>query len=532
MAQSTNSRTKTEKKIVEQVVDEKLENSLEESDEALTEEETSPENEILEIELQQLKKIAEVDEDPEPADLIPAPELVFEIGDDPVRLYLKEIGLVDLLNTDREFWLATRMQADRRIDSIGSQYPLPRGETSIPRHIYRTLFDELVISMKRVTEDVTRMGYKPPEILQILKESQSLQLIWDNDEPSYLRAYLDNGLWGKDELWDGIARNAFTVFMCFYTFPDELADRLEDFLEKREKLPSSRTFSRYLPNDEALKIELSAIELRAEEAQNALIRANLRLVVSVAKRYTGRGSSFLDLIQEGNIGLLRAVTKFDPTRGYKFSTYATWWIRQAITRSIADQARTIRIPVHLLESIHRLLRAQRKLTQVLGRDPNSDELALEAGFLEPEDTEKIRQYLAEEQPLEPDLRRRWKRAANKVRNVLRTAEEPMSLDSPVGNEESSQLGDFIPDDDAMAPVDAAAREMLREQVQSALSVLSERERQVLELRFGLVDGKDHTLEEVGRYFNVTRERIRQIEAKALRKLRHPTRSRHLRDYLG
>ncbi len=262
MAQSTNSRTKTEKKIVEQVVDEKLENSLEESDEALTEEETSPENEILEIELQQLKKIAEVDEDPEPADLIPAPELVFEIGDDPVRLYLKEIGLVDLLNTDREFWLATRMQADRRIDSIGSQYPLPRGETSIPRHIYRTLFDELVISMKRVTEDVTRMGYKPPEILQILKESQSLQLIWDNDEPSYLRAYLDNGLWGKDELWDGIARNAFTVFMCFYTFPDELADRLEDFLEKREKLPSSRTFSRYLPNDEALKIELSAIELR------------------------------------------------------------------------------------------------------------------------------------------------------------------------------------------------------------------------------------------------------------------------------
>jgi RNA polymerase primary sigma factor len=531
---SSNSKEKPSIKAAEASNGDDYDALLEDVDDAPPDEEMEeePDEEILAVELQKLKELAEDGDDNEPLDLLKTPELVFEIGDDPVRLYLKEIGRVELLNTDREFWLATRMQAERRMFNIGNQYPLTRGETSIPRHIYRTLYDDLLISWKRLEEDVTRLGQVPPELGPILLEAQSLRQIWDNDTPSYLRSYLDNGSWGKDDLWDGVARNAFTVFLCFYTFPDELATRLANFLGKRQKLPIARTYAKYLPDDETLKAELAGIRNRATEAQNALIRANLRLVVSVAKRYTGRGSSFLDLIQEGNIGLLRAVTKFDPTRGYKFSTYATWWIRQAITRSIADQARTIRIPVHLLESIHRLLRAQRKLTQSLGRDPNSEELALEAGFLDPEDTQAILHHQAEDIPLEPDLRRRWRRAANKVRNVLRTAEEPMSLDSPVGNEESSNLSDFIPDDDAMAPVDAAAREMLREQVQNALSVLSERERQVLELRFGLVDGKDHTLEEVGRYFNVTRERIRQIEAKALRKLRHPTRSRHLRDYLG
>jgi RNA polymerase primary sigma factor len=287
-----------------------------------------------------------------------------------------------------------------------------------------------------------------------------------------------------------------------------------------------------MPVDEILQAELEAVRQRSKDAHTAIIRANLRLVVSVAKRYIGRGSSFLDLIQEGNIGLLRAVAKFDPTRGYKFSTYATWWIRQSISRSIADQARTIRIPVHVFESINRLLRAQRHLFQVLGREPNSDELALEAGFVEPQDEQAIQRAQAEGIPLPVDVRRRWMRAASKVSRILRASEEPMSLESPIGSEDSSQLGDFIEDEDALEPMDAAAREMLREQIKNALAVLSEREREVLELRFGLVDGKDHTLEEVGQYFRVTRERVRQIEAKALRKLRHPTRSRQLRDYLS
>jgi RNA polymerase primary sigma factor len=358
-----------------------------------------------------------------------------------------------------------------------------------------------------------------------------LRQTWASDIPSYLHAYLDNGLWGRDPLWDGVARNAFTVFICLYLLPDPLAEYLDNYLQKRDKLPN-RTFFRHLPDDEILQDEIQDARYRAQEAHNAIIRANLRLVVSVAKRYIGRGSTFLDLIQEGNIGLLRAVTKFDPTRGYKFSTYATWWIRQSISRSIADQARTIRIPVHVFESINRLMRAQRNLVQELGRDPNSDELAMEAGFMEEVDVEVIKQAREAGTPVPLDVRRRWMRAANKVSRIMRAAEEPMSLESPVGAEDSSQLGDFIEDQEALEPMDAAAREMLREQVKNALAVLSDREREVLELRFGLIDGKDHTLEEVGQHFNVTRERVRQIEAKALRKLRHPTRSRNLREYFG
>ncbi|MDD2921763.1 MAG: sigma-70 family RNA polymerase sigma factor [Anaerolineales bacterium] len=277
---------------------------------------------------------------------------------------------------------------------------------------------------------------------------------------------------------------------------------------------------------------MDAIHARAVEGNQALISANLRLVVSVAKRYLGRGMSLLDLIQEGNMGLLRAINKFDPRRGFKFSTYATWWVRQAINRSIAEQARTIRIPVHLFESISRILRAQRQLTQSFGRNPTNAEIALEVGYLSAADVQTILRAHAEDKALKTEVQERFDLAAQKVKRILRSAEEPISLESPVGDEDSSSLGDFIEDEDAPSPMDAAARDMLREQVQHALEVLSDRERDVLELRFGLKDGREHTLEEVSRYFDVTRERVRQIEAKALRKLRHPAHNHDLRDYLG
>ncbi|MGB9672894.1 MAG: sigma-70 family RNA polymerase sigma factor [Anaerolineales bacterium] len=485
-----------------------------------------PDKDILELEAEDLEKIAVE----EPIDLLQDPELLKELGEDPVRLYLKEIGVIELLDVDHEFWLATRLDALRHLNLLLED--VKKGVKKDARGFYLTLFEELRTSWKRVKEDTRRLGYERPELMRVLEEARALRQTWNISSPSYVRNYLDNGKWGVDKRWDVVARNLFAVYVYFYLYPSPLVADLREYIGRKGEIPTLSHLNNYPPSEDIFEKELEEIRQAAADAHHALIRANLRLVVSVAKRYIGRGSALLDLIQEGNIGLLRAVSKFDPARGYKFSTYATWWIRQSISRSIADQARTIRIPVHIFESINRLLRIQRKLLQSLGREPGPEEMALEAGFLNLKDEQIIRRSLSEGVPIPADVQRRWARAAAKVDRIMRAAEEPMSLESPVGSEDNSQLGDFIEDEDALEPMDAAAREMLRESVKNALAVLSDRERQVLEMRFGLVDGRDHTLEEVGQYFNVTRERIRQIESKALRKLRHPTRSRQLRDYLA
>ncbi len=434
-----------------------------------------------------------------PAEGKPLDEL--EIADDPVRMYLRQIGRVPLLTADEEKVLARNKEEKDYINGIKQEFQARSGRPATAVDVILVVLERLVHALPLLRRVEEQLGIKPDERLTKRLSDPVLRAAVDRELTEQFIMPLSEAMEDTPPAVEQMVKDLSLASALVP--PDVLAIIGKKRTEALGPLLQDPDFLEKLkPLEDRLELYLRKIDFFGRQAEERLVEANLRLVVSVAKKYAERGMSFLDVIQEGNIGLLRAVEKFDYRRGYKFSTYATWWIRQSITRAIADQARTIRIPVHMVETITKLYRTSRRLAQEYGREPTIEEIS-------------------QEMEMPPE----------KVEEIMKISQEPISLETPIGEEEDSHLGDFIEDRKIMSPVDTASYELLKDQISDVLDTLTPREQRVLRLRFGLEDGRSRTLEEVGKEFKVTRERIRQIEAKALRKLRHPTRSRKLKDYL-
>jgi len=495
-----------------------LEVAVDEDGEGLLDEDDEPTSEELEEIEQEADEVIE--------------QALFKSTDDPVRMYLLEIGQVSLLEHHEEVWLSLQRTAGTYLQDLRERL-VDGKDGHLPREVLSALLEELCDARDEVVRRCSELEIAPPDLGRVVDEAAILQSSILPGESSYIHSFLEQNGWTSSQspTRTALAERLFDVFRILYIVPRPvLAAAAERWREADSLRPVDGLVDVAAPG--AAEARWREVVQRGIDAQQLMAQANLRLVVSVAKNYTGRGISFLDLIQEGNIGLMRAIRKFDHTKGFKFSTYATWWIRQAISRAIADQARTIRIPVHMVEKINRLIRLKRRLVQELGREPTAKELALGSDILSSEEKGVIRAAMEDEVPLSPTYKHKLNSAAEEVRRILRISMEPMSLEMPVGTDDDGVLGEFIEDDSIQGPADAAYDQLLKERVRSSLEVLSERERAVLEMRFGLQDGRTHTLEEVGQAFDVTRERVRQIESKALRKLRYPGRGQKLRDFLA